>query len=346
MADETTASGRPARSHGRPTMNDIAAAAGVGLKTVSRVVNGESRVSPETAAKVHEAIARLGFRRNENARTLRQGHTASIGLVMENVADPFYSILTRAVEEVAREHGFLVFTGSSDEDPIREREVTLAFCARSVDGLVVVPAGEDHNYLAPELAAGMTAVFVDRPAAGIDCDAVLVDNAGGAARATEHLLHQGHRRIAYFGDAATIYTARERRRGYADALVAARVDVDESLVFLAAPSEEGVRGMVDRVLGAARPATAIITGNNRITIAVLRALAGRPARPALVGFDDFELADLLTPAVTVVAQDPVGIGRTAARLLFERLNGDSQPARQVQLATWLIPRGSGEVAPP
>jgi LacI family transcriptional regulator len=276
-------------------MNDIAAAAGVGLKTVSRVVNGESRVSPETAAKMHEAIVRLGFRRNESARTLRQGHTASIGLVLEDVADPFYSSLTRAVEEVAREHGCLVFTGSSDEDPARERDVTLAFCARNVDGLLVVPAGEDHSYLATELAAGMAAVFVDRPATGIDCDAVLVDNAGGAMRAAEHLLRQGHRRIAYLGDSATIYTARERLRGYREALEAAGMAYDDSLVFRASPTEHGVRMMLDRALGADPPATAVVTGNNRISTAVLRALVGRPRRPALVGFDDSELADLLTP---------------------------------------------------
>lgn len=120
-------------------MNDVAAAAGVGLKTVSRVVNGESGVSPAMAARVNAAIAELGFRRNDSARLLRTGRTASIALLLEDIADPFSSALTRAVEDVAAAEGCLVFTGSSGEHPLRERELALAFCARRVDGLVVVP---------------------------------------------------------------------------------------------------------------------------------------------------------------------------------------------------------------
>ena len=123
----------------RPTMKDVAAQAGVALKTVSRVVNGEPGVTPGTAERVRAAIEALGFRRNDGARLLRKGHTASIGLVLEDIGDPFYSALSRAVEDVAHQHGSLLFTGSSDEDPLRERELTLAFCARRVDGLIIVP---------------------------------------------------------------------------------------------------------------------------------------------------------------------------------------------------------------
>ena len=121
-------------------MEDVAAYAGVALKTVSRVVNGEPGVTPGTAERVRAAIDQLGFRRNDSARMLRKGQTASIGLIMEDIGDPFYSVLSRAVEDVAREHGHVLLTGSSDEDPVRERELALAFCARRVDGLVVIPA--------------------------------------------------------------------------------------------------------------------------------------------------------------------------------------------------------------
>src|SRR3954447_18214272 len=137
----------------RPTMKDVAARAGVGLKTVSRVVNGEPGVTPETERRVQEAIDALGFRRNDSARLLRKGRTASIGLVLEDLADPFYSPLSRAVEDLARAHGTLLFTGSSAEDADREQELVLAFCARRVDGLVIVPASQDHRYLKPEIAA-------------------------------------------------------------------------------------------------------------------------------------------------------------------------------------------------
>jgi LacI family transcriptional regulator len=326
-------------------MKDVAETAGVGLKTVSRVVNGEPGVNAATAERVRTAITQLGFRRNDSARILRRGNTASIGLVLENVADPFYSELTRAVEEVARGHDSLVFAGSSDEDPDRERELTLAFCARRVEGLILVPAGDDHEYLEPEMAAGVAAVFVDRPAGNIKADAVLADNVGGTREGVEHLLRQGHRRIAFVGDAPTIFTATERLRGYREALQAAGQQVDEDLIAMFAPQPAAIRQALDRLLGGLEPATALFSGNNRATVAILRELAYRPERPALVAFDDFELADLLSPAVTVVAQDPTGLGRTAAELLFQRLSGDRGPARRIELSTRLIPRGSGEVGP-
>lgn len=326
-------------------MKDVAQSAGVGLKTVSRVVNGEPGVNTATAEKVRTAIAALGFRRNDGARVLRQGHTASIGLVLEDVADPFYSVLTRAVEDVARTHGSLVFAGSSGEDPERERELTLAFCARRVEGLIIVPAGANHEYLAPEIAAGCAAVFVDRPAGDLKADSVLADNVGGAREGVEHLLRRGHRRIAFLGDAPVIFTANERLRGYREAIEATGRPVDEDLVAMATPRPETIRRTLERILDRPDPATALFTGNSRVTVAVLRELAGRTHRPALVGFDDFELADLLTPGVTVVAQDPTGLGRTAAELLFQRLSGDAGPARRIALSTRLVMRGSGEVAP-
>jgi LacI family transcriptional regulator len=144
IVPETTrrADRHPGTRYGnRPTMKDVAARAGVGLKTVSRVVNGEPGVTPDTERRVQEAIDALGFRRNDSARVLRKGRTASIGLVLEDLADPFYGPLSRAVEEVARAHGALLINGSSAEDPEREQELALALCARRVDGLVVIPAG-------------------------------------------------------------------------------------------------------------------------------------------------------------------------------------------------------------
>jgi LacI family transcriptional regulator len=330
----------------RPTMNDVAHAARVGLKTVSRVVNGEPGVLDTTAQRVREAIEQLGYRRNDSARVLRRGQTASIGLVIEDVADPFYSELTRAVEEVARRQGSLVFAGSSDESPERERELVLAFCARRVDGLVVVPAGTSHRYLLPDMSAGIAVVFVDRPAGDIDADTVLSANSAGAQAGVRHLTTRGHRRIAFLGDAPEIFTATQRLDGYREALVDAGLAVDESLVAMRHPSPEFVRSALDRMLDGPDPATALFTSNSRTTVAALRVLSARSPRPALVGFDDFELADLLSPAVTVVAQDPTGLGSEAAGLLFRRLAGEHGPAQHIELPTRLIIRGSGEQPPP
>jgi LacI family transcriptional regulator len=325
-------------------MRDVAREAGVSLKTVSRVVNGEATVGAANAARVNEAIGRLGFRRNDLARNLRRGRsTAAIGVVIEDLANPFYSALTREVENVARRHGCMVLIASSEEDPAREREHVEEFCARRVDGLVIVPAAADHRYLRPELAAGIKAVFVDRPAGRIKADAVLLDNAGGARRGVEHLLAGGHSRIGFVGDATSILTAAERLRGYREALEAHGVAVDPRLVSLGSHDVERAESAAAELLAMADPPTAFFTTNNRNTLGVLWALRRRGLRRGLVGFDDFELAGLLDPPVTVVAYDTAELGRRAADLLFARLDGDRSPAQRLIVETRLVERGSGEL---
>lgn len=329
----------------RPTMKDVAARAGVGLKTVSRVVNGERGVTPDTERRVQEAIEALGFRRNDSARVLRKGRTASVGLVLEDLADPFYGPLSRAVEEVARAHGALLINGSSAEDPEREQELVLALCARRVDGLVVIPAGDDHRYLEPEIRAGVATVFVDRPAGKIDADVVLSDSFGGARDGVAHLIAHGHRRIGFIGDMPRIHTAAERLRGYRTAMREAGIPVEDSWMSLGATDPERVRRTAEEMLAGPTPVTAIFAGNNRVTVTVVRVLAGRGRPVALVGFDDIELADLLNPGVTVVAQDAAALGRTAAERLFGQLDGTLLTPERIELPTRLITRGSGELRP-
>lgn len=328
-------------------MVHVAARAGVSLKTVSRVVNAEPGVAEATAALVQAAIDELGFRRNEGASHLRRGSTTtSLGLVLMDVADPFYSTLTRAVEEVALRHRFLVLAGSSDEDVARERDLALSLCARRVDGLLVVPAGNDQTYLEPEIRAGTPVVFVDRPGVGVEADAVLVDNAGGTRAAVEHLAAHGHRQIAFLGDNPAIYTAQERVRGYREGMVSIGRRADDRLISMGPHSAPSIAAALERLRSGARPVTALVTGNNRITVLVLRALAATGGwRPALVGFDDLELADLLSPGLTVIEQDASALGHSAAELLFSRIAGEHGPARQVVLPTRVIARGSGEIRP-
>ncbi|NLU68169.1 LacI family DNA-binding transcriptional regulator [Streptomyces sp. HNM0574] len=326
-------------------MKDVAARARVGLKTVSRVVNGEAGVSADTERRVQEAITALGFRRNDSARILRKGRTSSVGLVLEDLADPFYAPLSRAVEEAARAHGALLVNGSSAEDPERERELVLALCARRVDGLIIVPASDDHRYLEPEIAAGVATVFVDRPPGRIDADLVLTDSYEGARNGVAHLIAHGHRRIGYIGDDPRIHTAAERLRGYEAAMAEAGLPVHASWRAPGVTSPERVRADAERMLTGPEPVTALFTGNNRVTVTAVRVLSGRERPVALVGFDDFELADLLSPPVTVVAQDPARLGKGAAELLFRRLDGVDDAPRRVVQPTRLIPRGSGELPP-
>ncbi|WP_030753697.1 LacI family DNA-binding transcriptional regulator [Streptomyces griseus] len=332
----------------RPTMKDVAARAGVGLKTVSRVVNGEPGVTPETERRVREAIDVLGFRRNDGARVLRKGRTATVGLVLEDLADPFYGQLGRAVEEVARAHGTLLINGSSAEDPEREQELALALCARRVDGLIVIPAGDDHRYLEPEIRAGVATVFADRPAGLIDADAVLSDGFGGAREGVAHLIAHGHRRIGFVGDRPRIHTAAERLRGYRAAMEDAGLPVDERWVAPGPTDPRRVTEAVEGMLAGPDPVTALFAGNNRVAVTAVRLLAARTARGdgapvALVGFDDVELGDVL--GVTVIAQDPAALGRTAAEQLFRRLDGAAEAPRRVVIGTRLLARGSGEIPP-
>lgn len=331
-------------------MKQVAALAGVSLATVSRVVNADPAVREDLADRVREAVAALGYRHNVTASALRRadGLSASIGVVVEDIANPFFAAVHRGIEDVARERGVLTFAGSSDELPERERQLAEAFGARGVDGLIIAPAGTDHSFLLRDRAAGVAMVFVDRPGRFIDADAVLTDNAGGAALAVAHLVAAGHERIGFLGDRPELYTAGERLRGFRAALERHGLQADPALVRhtldRAADAYETTRELL---LGPVPP-TAVFTSQNLITIDAVRAIhaLGLQQRVALVGFDDVALADVVEPGLTVVAQDPHGLGRAAAGLLFSRLDGFDGPSREIVLAPRLIARGSGELPAP
>jgi LacI family transcriptional regulator len=328
-------------------MRDVARHAGVSLKTVSRVVNGEVGVRAETTEKVNAAISALGFRRNDIARALRGGkRTRSLGLVVKDVANPFYSQIARGVEEIARTNDLLVISGCSDEDPARERHLIRSLCERRVDGLLVVPSGNDHRYLIPEINMGTPAVFIDRPPEdALEADVVLIDNVGGARAAVAHLIERGHRRIACLVDLPGIFTARERRRGYDEALREHGVPVDESLVRVGQHDVAGAESAMAELLALGDPPTAVFTGNNRLTVGALRAIQAAGTGTALVGFDDLELADMLATPVTVVAHYPAEMGRRAAGLLCRRMAGAVLSPQRVVLPTHLIVRASGDLPP-
>lgn len=343
----------PGTPAGRPTMRDVAALAGVSLKTVSRAVNGEPNVSAATHARVAEAVAALGFERNDLARSLRHGRSsATLGLLIEDVTNPFYAAIAHEIEQIAAERGYLLITSSSQQQEERERELVGALMRRRVDGLLLVLGARDHRFVA-EAARGTPTVFLDRPPLAIEADAVLLDNRGGMQQAIAHLLAHGHRRIAFVSDPAELFTAAERLAGYREALARGGLEVDPALVMLGRHDLGEAERIVERLLALApeQAPTAIVTGNNRHTVAAVRALA-RSERPvALVGFDDFELAELLAQPVTVVAYDPGALGRHGAALVFERLDAGGpsgsggRPAREIVVPTHLVARGSGELAP-
>jgi LacI family transcriptional regulator len=330
-------------------MREVAALAKVSIKTVSRVVNGEPGVSPSLARRVVAASDRLSYRHNLTASSLRRsdGRSATIGVVLEDVANPFASALHRSIEDVAVQRGVLVFAGSSDEDEDRERQLVSAFASRRVDGLIIQPSSQDHSYLMTERKAGTAIVFVDRPPAFLDADTVLTDNAAGVRRGIKHLVANGHRRIGYLGDQHKIATAAERHRGYLEELASQGIEADDGLVRLDLRGIEKAEAAAIELLEKADPPTALFTGQNLITIGAFRALRRLKLhrRIALIGFDDILLADLLEPGITVIAQDPAAIGRMAAQVLFRRLDGDRSASEHHVVLTRMITRGSGEIKP-
>lgn len=333
----------------RPTMNDVARASGVSLKSVSRVINDEVGASPQTREKVLAAAARLGYRRNDAAHALRRsdGRSASIGLVLEDVSNPYAAALNRSVERVAGEQGSLVLAVSTNADPDREETLVHRLLARAVDALVVMSCRRDHSFLQPELDRGVPMIFVDRPPRRLACPTVRVANSKAAHDATAHLIAHGHRRVAFLGDRPTLYTAEERQRGYVRALHEAGLTSDPALQWRGWADAEQAAAAMTAMLDLPDPPTAVFAGNNFIAIGVLNVLRQRRLlrRTAVVGFDDLELGTVVDPPITVIDQDPAAIGRIAAREIFSWLNG-APPTRDVVVPVRFIERGSGEVAGP
>ncbi len=325
----------------RPTLDDVAALAGVSSKTVSRVVNEEPFVTRDVTTRVRAAVRTLGYRRDHLASALsRDRRTATIGLVVADVANPFFSAITRAVENAALAEGHLLMTVSSDEDPRREREIVDRLVQRRIDGLLIASARRDHRYLKREIEHGMAVVFFDRPPVRLAADAVLLDNEQGAYDAVGHLVASGHRRIALLSDTPIdAFTARERFAGYRSALLGAGVEPDDDIWRFGLHDPERTRDTVIEMLAGPSPPTAFFATNNRTAVGAAEALADRP-EIGLVGFDDFELASALRRPVTVISYDTTEIAQQATELLFERLAGlRSKPARRT-IRTRLIVRGT------
>lgn len=321
-------------------MVDVAREAGVALRTVSRVVNDDPTVGAGLAARVRAAIAAMGYQPDEGARRLRSGVSGTLGAAVRKLAEA--NPVLSAIERAATGRGRSVLASSTEDDEKREREVVMSICRRRVDGVVVEPIGDAHQYLESEIAAGMPIVAVDRPMGGVSVDTVLSDNAAGIGIAFRHLTLHGHRRIAYVGDQERIFTGRERAAAFR-ACVAASGESVAGMVHPGVIEPARIAAALRAALHGPSPATALVTGNLDTTVEVLRQLgadAGR--RIAIVAFDDFALADLL--GLTVVAQDANAIGSTAVDLLLARGAEPDRPVQSVTVPVTLITRGSGELA--
>lgn len=326
----------------RPTLHDVAALAGVSIKTVSRVVNEVPTVDAAIAARVRDAVAELGYRPNELASRLRSGAaTATIGLVLKDISNEFYSAITLGVASAARQRSTQLITAASDEDiePAEELDLIFDLCRRRVDGMVVIPRGGDYSALRPEIERGTPMVFLDRRPEELEVDSVALDNAGGSRAAIQRLVESGHRRIGLIFHELELEPIGERYRGVREALADAGIDDDPGLLVAGAHDPGAARDAALRLLALDDPPTAIFCAYNRLTEGAVTAVWESGAPTVVAGFDDFRFSGLVPVPLVLVAYDAQHYGRTAADLLFSRIDGDRSEARRVTIPTSIVETG-------
>lgn len=309
----------------RITMADVAHEAGVSLMTVSRVVNNRDNVSPATRQRVLEIIERLEFRPSGIARGLATRRTGTLGLVMPDVGNPFFSTVARGAEHLAYNEGYNVFLCNTNEDWGREEAVLQSLEERRVDGVVLCSSRLDDDKLESVVTRFPAAVLVNRSLAGTKAGAVMVDDKAGSWDVIQHLLRTGHRKIGFLAGPQASRSGFRRIEGYRSALDAAEVAYQPEWLQHCLPTVAGGQEEAIRLLRAHKDLTALFCFNDLVAVGVLKAcvrLGKRvPKDLAVVGFDDIQLASLVTPALTTSRVPRYQLGRDAMRLLLSNIQG-------------------------
>jgi LacI family transcriptional regulator len=327
------------------TIKDVATHASVSVATVSAVINKNKYVSPELAQRVHESIAALSYQRNTFARGLKTRVSYSIGLIVPDITNPFFTNIARGVEDVASAHNYSLILGNTDEDPEKEKKyLQLLLESKQADGLIIAVTARSREYLKSLPLQHLALVSIDRSLFDLGVDTVMVDNRAGARAAVAHLIALGHRRIGLVTGIRGIAPTEERLQGYTEALEQHGIAVDPALIAVAyARVEGGERGAMQLLALEDRP-TALFMMDGTMAIGALQGIAKLglrcPEDIALACFDDFTWAGVMRPHLTVVDQPTYEIGQQSAHLLFERLRNQKKAPRQVRLQTRLIVRES------
>ncbi|OHX20975.1 LacI family DNA-binding transcriptional regulator [Chromobacterium sphagni] len=324
------------------SIKDVARLAGVSVATVSRVL-GNGPVSPELRARVEAAIAGSGYRPNLSARRLRSQSSRTVGLIVSDICNPFFTAVSREVEDVAYREGMRVILCNTDENPDKEAMYLRLMQEERVSGVIFAATRETAARLDVS-ALGFPVVMIDRAGPASACDAVLLDNAAAAAQLVEHLLAQGYRSIGgLFGNTSS--TGAERHAGFVAALSQAGLPVEARFV---APSAAAAEREVANWLRQPDAPRALIASNGLLLLGAVKAVRGAgvvvPEQLALAGFDNDSWTELTEPGMTVVEQPVAEIGQAAMGMLLERLRQPERPVRKVVLAGRLVPRGSSRRA--
>jgi LacI family transcriptional regulator len=328
---------------------DVADAAGVSLRTASRVLNDDHRVAADTRGRVLDAMRSLNFQPDAMARSLRAGTDLSVGFVVESIADPFFSEVIDSVETVMARHGRPVLVASTHRDDAREQQVVQRMLHRRVAGLLLAPTSGDHSWLHPERTP---VVLIDRGAPGVTADLVDIDDRQAADDAVSHLITHGHRHIAYVGDTSAIPTSSARLEGYLAAHARYGLPVADDVVRANCSSSREAADATGELLDHPRgpsgePSfTALFSATTRASLGIVPVLHARSRTDvAFIGIGDFAMADALTPGITVVDHSAAGIGVAAADRLIHRLADPGRPVEHLRLPAVIVERGSGEIRP-
>ena len=330
-----------------PTLSDVAKIAGVGVMSVSRVVNGSRKVSPDIESKVRAALKKIGYEPNEAARILKGHRARVIGVIVPDLSNPFFANCVNEIQCTFREAGYISWMAASNHREEIERQDIQTMVQRKVAGLLVVPSGFQIDHFSQARRSGIPIVAFDRPITSVEADTLTVDNRAAAARATQHLIDHCHRHIVCVRrtDDDKLYTRTERIAGYSEVMDAAKYPV--RFCYVPGDLNEPFNNQLESVMNSVPVPTAIFAVDNVVAVDVLRALQRLsikvPEQVALIAFDDFDAATLMRPTITAVRQPVAQIGRDAAALLLARIDGDNQlPSRPIHtvLPTELVIRES------
>jgi len=330
------------------TIREVAESAGVSYATVSHVINNTRLVSPETRDRVLAAMDALNYRPNALARSLRQGKTNTIGLVLPDSANPFFAEISRSIEDEAFRKGYSVFLCNTELDMQREMFYVDVLSKKQVDGIIFVAAGDQAGALDFLLQRGMPVVMIDRDVPNVEADAVLTDHELGGFIATRHLLELGHTRIACIAGPSSITPSAERITGYRKALSQAGIALEERLIIRGDYHAQSGMDITHTLLKMDPRPTAIFALNDLMALGALRAAAEAgfsvPRDLAVVGYDDLEIAHFTNPPLTTIAQPKKEIGAQAVNLLVDRMSHKNRlPCRLVLPPELLIRRSTQPV---
>lgn len=308
------------------TIVEVAKRASVSIATVSNVIRGTKRVSPDLQERVKAAIRELDYSPNAIARGLKVKQTRMLGMVLPDITNPFFPGIIRGAEDTAFDRDYFLVTANTDEQIGRERRLLAALRSYRADGILLASApGSDVSHIRRTIHSGVSVVFLDRPVSGVEADAVLLDNVRGARECVRHLLQFGHRRIAIITGPLTLQNARERLQGYEDALRESDVPVDSALILEGDYRVDSGHRLATQLLKDRTDVSALFVCNGVMTVGVLNAFeeAGVqcPRDLSLATFDDLTLDHSSHSHLTAVVQPSYEMGSRAATLLMDRIEG-------------------------